>query len=63
MVRILLIFYVAVINFPFWIYAPGCIGAPPPKRPRQHTGEVMASELASFKSERLLMKGTGMSLI
>ena len=40
-------FHVAVINFPFWIYAPDYAVAPPPKRPRQHTGEVMASELST----------------
>ena len=51
----------AVINFPFWIYAPDYDGAPHPKRPRRHTEEVMASELPSFKSDHFME--AGMSLI
>ena len=50
---VLLIFHVAMINFPFWIYAPDYDVAPPPKRLRWHTGEVMASELSSIKSYEL----------
>jgi len=59
---VLLTPHVKVINFPFWIYAPDCDVAPPPKRPRQYSEEAMAGELPSFKSYHF-MKGTGMSLI
>ena len=59
---VLLTLHVSVINIPFWIYAPDCDVAPPPKRPRQYSEEATASELPSFKSYHF-MKGTGMSLI
>ena len=54
---VLLIFHVAVINFPSGlIYAPDYDVAPPSKRPRRQTEEVVASELSSYKSYHF-MKG------